>query len=86
MPSTDKSKEQSLTCIFTIAFKDVKKVSVVVGPGGNVRGRGGIVHAADDGRMTRTHKIELWIALFAGLLLAGGIVVLIRWQRPITIR
>ncbi len=31
--------------------------------------------------MTRTHKIEVWIALFIGLLLAVSIVGLIRWQR-----
>jgi hypothetical protein len=36
--------------------------------------------------MTRTHKIEVWIALFVGLLLTTGIVALIGWQRPVTLR
>src|ERR1700730_8810707 len=36
-------------------------------------------------RMTRTHKIEAWIALAVAFLLAATIVGLIRWQRQKTI-
>ena len=32
-----------------------------------------------DTRMTRTHKIEGWIALFAGVVIAVTTVALIRW-------
>jgi len=32
-------------------------------------------------RLTRAHKIEAWIALLVAVLLAAGIVALIRWQR-----
>ena len=32
-------------------------------------------------RMTRTHKIEGWIALLVGVLLAASILALIRWQK-----
>jgi hypothetical protein len=31
--------------------------------------------------MTRAHKIEAWIALFASILLAAGILALVRWQK-----
>lgn len=34
-----------------------------------------------DVRMTRAHKIEVWIALFAGILLTVAILALIRWQK-----
>jgi hypothetical protein len=34
-----------------------------------------------DARMTRTHKIEAWIALLVGILLTAGILALIRWQK-----
>ncbi len=36
--------------------------------------------------MTRTHKIEVWIASFLAVLLTAGIVALIGWQRPVTLR
>jgi hypothetical protein len=36
--------------------------------------------------MTRTHKIEVWIALSVVILVAAGIVALIDWQRPVTLR
>ena len=36
--------------------------------------------------MTRTHKIEVWIALFVGLLLTAGTAALVGWQRPVTLR
>jgi hypothetical protein len=38
--------------------------------------------------MTRTHKIETWIAVVAALLLTAGILALVRWQRqkPISLR
>jgi hypothetical protein len=32
-------------------------------------------------RMTRTHKIEGWIALFVGVLLTASILALVRWQK-----
>src|SRR5277367_2266428 len=36
--------------------------------------------------MTRTHKIEAWIALSVAILVAAGIVALLAWQRPVTLR
>ena len=36
--------------------------------------------------MTRTHKIEAWIALSVAILLTAGIVALTGWQRPVTLR
>src|SRR5271156_4447561 len=36
--------------------------------------------------MTRTHKIEIWIASLVAILLTAGIVVAIGWQRPVTLR
>src|ERR1700687_4481762 len=34
-----------------------------------------------DMRMTRTHKIEVWIALLVGVVLTASILALIRWQK-----
>jgi len=31
--------------------------------------------------MTRTHKIETWVAVIVGILLTGSILALVRWQR-----
>jgi hypothetical protein len=36
--------------------------------------------------MTRTHKIEAWIGLSVAILFGAGIVALIGWQRPVTLR
>ncbi len=38
--------------------------------------------------MTRAHRIESWVALLAGILIAASVVLLIRWQRmnPISLR
>jgi hypothetical protein len=41
---------------------------------------------ADDLRMTRVHKIEALIAALVALLFIAGIVALIGWQRPVTLR
>ena len=45
-----------------------------------------LTDAADNMRMTRTHKIVAWIVLFVAVLLTASIVTLMRWQRPVSLR
>ncbi len=49
---------------------------------GNVRGQAVIIlDAVDVVRMTRTHKIETWVALLVAVLLTATFLALIHWQR-----
>lgn len=80
--------EQSIVPLFlTISFNDANQASAVVGHNGNNRGRDGILWVPfDDLRVTRTHKIGAWIAFCIAILLTAGIVALIGWQQPVTLR